>query len=262
MKQFLAILFAAGFTYVVSLLAGKLVLKLVRVKLSRLEEHFLGFVLGAACLSTIVFALTAAGLAHRGVFLAAGLVIIVLALWRGAHRFSGDAPLAPLPRYWKIVFGLLYTVFGLLYLGNAMLPEASPDGVAYHVAYPASYLAAHHFPRITTSLYAGYPEGVEMLFLFAYAFGKHTAAAVLHLLFTLITPLGMLAYGSRIGSPVTGVAGALLFFLSPVVGKARSIAYVDVAMAAAVVAAFLMLAIWRQEPQRRHLVTIGLVAGF
>jgi len=262
MKQLLAIFFATGFTYVVSLLAGKLVLKLLRVKLSRLEEHFLGFVLGAACLSTIVFALTAAGLAHRGIFLAAGLVIIVLALWRGAHRFSGDPNVTPLPKYWKIVFGVLYTAFGVLYLGNAMLPEASPDGVAYHVAYPASYLAAHHFPRITTSLYAAYPEGVEMLFLFAFAFGKHTAAAMVHLLFTLITPLGMLAYGRRIGSPVTGAAGALLFFLSPVVGKAGSSAYVDVAMAAAVFAVFLLLEIWRQEPQRRLLVAIGLVAGF
>src|SRR5258708_34795552 len=80
MKQLLAILFATGFTYAVSLLAGKLVLKLLRVKLSRLEEHFLGFVLGAACLSTLVFVLTAAGLAHRGVFLAAGLVLCFISL--------------------------------------------------------------------------------------------------------------------------------------------------------------------------------------
>src|SRR5258708_2735410 len=145
MKQLLAILFATGFTYVVCLLAGKLVLKLLRVELSRLEEHFLGFVLGAACLSALVFVLTAAGLAHRGIFLAAGLVIVVLALWRGAHRFSGDTEVTPLPKYWKIIFGLFYSAFGLLYLGNALLPEASPDGVTYHVAYPASYLAAHHF---------------------------------------------------------------------------------------------------------------------
>ena len=190
------------------------------------------------------------------------MAIIVLALWRGAHRFSGDTNVTPLPKYWRIVFGVFYTAFGVLYLGNAMLPEVSPDGVAYHVAYPASYLAAHHFPRITTSLYAGYPEGVEMLFLFAFAFGKHTAAAMVHLLFTLITPLGMLAYGRRIGSPVTGAAGALLFYLSPVVGKAGSSAYVDVAMAAAVFAVFLMLEIWRQEPQPGLLVAIGLVAGF
>src|SRR5258708_28038483 len=99
MKQLLAILFATGFTYAVSLLAGKLVLKLLRVKLSRLEEHFLGCVLGAACLSTLVFVLTAAGLAHRGVFLAAGFIIIALSFWRGAHRFSGGPHLTPFPHY-------------------------------------------------------------------------------------------------------------------------------------------------------------------
>jgi hypothetical protein len=262
MKQLLAILFASGFTYAVSLLAGKLLLKLLRVRLSRLEEHFLGFILGAACLSTVVFALTAAGLAHRGIFLAAGLVIIAVAFCRGAHRFSNDAAVTPLPKHWKIAFTVLYGAFGILYLGSALLPEASGDGVAYHVAFPASYVNAHHFPRITTNLYANYPEGAEMLFLFAFAFGKHTAAAMVHLLFTLLTPLGMLAYGRRIGSPVTGAAGALLFFLSPVVGKAGSSAYVDVAMAGAVFAVFLLLEIWRQQPRRGLLVAIGLAAGF
>ncbi|HEV2689939.1 MAG TPA: hypothetical protein VGV35_15375, partial [Bryobacteraceae bacterium] len=88
MKQLAAILFAAGFTGVVSLLSGKLLLQFLRLKLSRLEEFFLAYVLGSAALSTIVFALTAAGLAHRGNFLAAGLLIIAIAIRRGAHRFS------------------------------------------------------------------------------------------------------------------------------------------------------------------------------
>src|SRR5260370_1969819 len=97
MKQLLAILFATGFTYAVSLLAGKLVLKLLPVKLSRLEEHFLGFVLGAACLSTLVFAVTPAGPAHPGRLLAAGFIIICLALWARAQRFSRPAQVTPMP---------------------------------------------------------------------------------------------------------------------------------------------------------------------
>lgn len=261
MKQLAAILFATGFTYVVSLLAGKLVLQLLRVKLSRMEEHFLGFVLGAASLSTIVFCLTAAGLARRGVFLAAGVSIIAAAVWRGAHRFSTESGHA-LPKLWQIIFGVCYAAFGLLYLGNALLPEASPDGVTYHVAFAARYLREHHFPRITTNFFASFPEGTEMLFLFAFAFGKHTAAAMVHLLFTLVTPFGMLAYGRRIGSPVAGAAGALLFFLSPIVGKAGSSAYVDVAMASAVFAVFLLLEIWRQERHNGFLFAIGASAGF
>jgi hypothetical protein len=254
----LGILFATGFTFLVCLFAGKLVLQLVRAQLTRLEEYFLGFVTGAACLSTIVIGLTAAGLAYRSVFLAAGLVLIALALKRGAHRFSNDRGEWP----WKLLFGALFALFGVLYLGNALEPETSPDGLAYHVALAARYLREHHFPRITINFTANYPEGVEMLFLFAFAFGKHTAAAMVHFLFLLTMPLGMLAYGRRVGSPVAGVVGGLLFFMSPIVGKAGSSAYVDVALAAAVFAVFLLLEIWREEPRNGLLIPIGICAGF
>ena len=258
MRQLLGILFATGFTLVVCLAAGKLVLQLVQARLTRMEEYFLGFVTGAACLSTIVFLLTAVGQAHRGVFLAAGLVIIAFAIRRGAHRFAGVRAEWP----WRIFFGVFFVIFGLLYLGNALEPETSPDGVAYHVALAARYLREHHFPRITTNFTANYPEGMEMLFLFAFAFGKHTAAAMVHFLFLLITPFGMIAYGRRIGSPVAGVIGALLFFISPIVGKTGSSAYVDIALAGAVFAVFLLLEIWREEPRSGLLVLIGICAGF
>jgi Dolichyl-phosphate-mannose-protein mannosyltransferase len=262
MRQLLAIFFATGFTLAVCLAAGKLILQLVRARLTRLEEYFLGFVTGAACVSTIVLGLTAAGQAHRGVFLAVGLVIIALAIRRGAHRFSNAGTQMALPWTWKIIFGILFAVFGVLYLGNALEPETSPDGVAYHVALAARYLRAHHIEKITTNFTANYPEGMEMLFLFAFAFGKHTAAAMVHFLFLLMAPFGMLAYGRRIGSPVAGVIGALLFFMSPIVGKTGSSAYVDVALACAVFAVFLLLEIWREESNNGLLVPIGICAGF
>ena len=258
MRSLLGILFATGFTFVVCLSAGKLVLQLVRVKVTRLEEYFLGFIAGAAGLSTIVLALTAAGQAHRGVFLATGLVIIALAIRRGAHRFSQSRGEWP----WKIIAQVLLVVFGVLYLGNALEPEASPDGVTYHVALAARYLREHHLSRITTNFTANYPEGMEMLFLFAYAFGKHTAAAMVHFLFLFMAPFGMLAYGRRIGTPAAGVIGALLFFISPIVGKTGSSAYVDVALACAVFAVYLLLEIWREEPSNGLLVLIGVCAGF
>ena len=51
------------------------------------------------------------------------------------------------------------------------------------------------------------PEGVEMLYLYAFSLGRHSAAAMVHLLFTLLSPLGMLAFGKRMGSPLAGAVG-------------------------------------------------------
>ncbi|HLK20229.1 MAG TPA: hypothetical protein VKT81_14835 [Bryobacteraceae bacterium] len=254
----LGILFACGFNFLVCLLTGKMVLQLAGARLSRLEELFLGFVTGAACLSVIVFALAASGQARRGVFLATGLLLIALAVTRGALRFSGGGGEWP----WKLVFAALFVLFGVLYLGNALEPETSPDGLAYHVALVARYLREHRLPAIATNFTANYPEGMEMLFLFAFAFGKHTAAAMVHFLFLLMMPFGMLAYGRRVGSPVAGIIAGLLFFMSPIAGKTGTSAYVDIGLAAAVFAVFLLLEIWRAEGRNALLVPIGVCAGF
>src|SRR5712691_8939059 len=104
MSKVLALLFAAGFTYLVSLSAGKMLLDGLRVKLYRSEEYFFGFVLGSALLSTAVFALTVAHLAYTSVFLAFGLATVGLAAWRKAFRFTHDT-LPPLAIPWRIGFG-------------------------------------------------------------------------------------------------------------------------------------------------------------
>src|SRR5436190_16599701 len=96
MPQALEILFGAGFTVAVCLSLGRLLLRALRVRLYRQEEHPLAFVTGAACLSLLVFLLCAAGAARPGVFLAAGLTTLSVAVLRGVHRPVGK-PLPPLP---------------------------------------------------------------------------------------------------------------------------------------------------------------------
>ena len=261
MRQVSMLLFAAAFTYVVSLCAGKTLLGFLRVKLFRSEEYFFGFVLGSAVLSTLVFSLTAAGLAYPGVFLATGLAIVALAVWCGAHRFSVER-LPPLPARWAIGFGLLYSIFAILYLRSALLPEINPDAVAYHIALPARYLREHHFPPSQRDMMANLSEGIEMLFLFAFAFGKHSAGAMVHLVYTLVLPFGMLSYGRRKGLPIVGAAGALLVFMSPIVGKLSASGYIDVAVACVVFGVFYLLEIWRDDQSPSLLVAVGLLAGF
>ena len=164
------------------------------------EENFLGFVLGAALLSTAIFLLAAVGLAYRAVFFAVGIGVILLAVRYKAHRRSADR-LPSLPGVWAWAFFAVYAAFSILYLSNALAPETSPDGVQYHLGFPVRYLDQHRLVPVTTDMYASLSAGIEMLFLFAFAFGKHSAAAMVHLLFLLVLPFGMLSYGKRIGMP-------------------------------------------------------------
>jgi hypothetical protein len=261
MPQAFYILFGACFTTASAWAVGGLLFQLLHLKLRRHEHHLLAFVTGSACLSLMVFLLATVGMVRKGVLLVLGATLIALAIRRRVHRDAGE-PFPALPRVWRIVFGAGFLLFGVLYLANAMAPEISADGGAYHLRFVAEYFRAHGFVRITTNMYANLSQGLELLMLFAFVFGRYSSAAMVHFAFLLALPLLMLGYARRRGIPVAGVAGALLTFLSPVVGVDGISAYNDVATACVLFAVFYLLEIWDAERQTALLVPIGLVAGF
>ena len=262
MPPAIPILFGAVFTVVVCLALGKLALRSLPLKLYRQEEHAFAFVTGAAVLSLLMFLLCAVHAVRPGILLAVGLGIVAAAIGRGAHKPSGK-PLPPVPVLWMWVFRSVFALFSILYFVNAMAPEMSPDGMTYHLGVVSQYMRARGFLRITTNMYANLSEGVEMLYLFAYAFGRHSAAALTHFAFLVTLPLAMLCYARRFGFPAAGVCGALLLFASPVVGLDGSVAYNDVATACILFTVFYLVQIWlAEEGSRALLAPIGLIAGF
>lgn len=261
MRAVLAILFGASLTVATAWCIGTIVLRKLSLALYRVEERLFAFLLGSACLSAIMFALAALKLVHKGVLLGLAILAIGYAVYSGAHR-----PIVPefpaLPRRWKWVFAAAFSFFTVLYFFNALAPEVSPDGMAYHLGEVAKYTRAHGFVKITTNLYGNLSQGIELLFLHAFLFGKHSAAALVHYAFLVCLTFLMLSYGRRIGQPGVGVAGAIFLYASPVVGMDGTIAYNDVAVAAIAFALFYLLQIWDQERAANLLVPIGILTGF
>jgi len=256
-----AILFGVTFFIATSWALGAILLRKLAVTLYRVEERLLGFVVGSACLSAIVFALAAMKLVHKGIFLAVGAAAIGYAIYSGAYRPQGkDFP--KLAAAWKWLFGAVFAAFTVLYFFNAMAPEISPDGMAYHLSFVAKYARAHGFVRIPENMYAHLSQGIELLFLFAFEFGKHSAASLVHYSFLLAVTFLMVCYGRRIGYPGVGVSGALFFYASPVVGQDGVIAYNDVAVAAILFALYYLLQVWGEDKNAKLLVPIGILAGF
>jgi len=97
---------------------------------------------------------------------------------------------------------------------------------------------------------------VEMLYLWAFAFGQHSAAAMVHFAFLIALVWQMFAYGRRVGLPLAGACAALLVFASPVVGVDGTSAYNDVAVAAIAFTLFHLLQIWDDVRSPRLLVAI------
>jgi hypothetical protein len=246
--QALSILFGALFTVAVATALGASLLR------DSCEDLAVRFVTGAAALSGAVFFLCTAQLAYPLVFALLGAA--ALFLWRGHPGRDRQGALA------NRLLLLAFTLYFILYFFNSMAPEASFDGSRYHLALAGRYLREHGFHRIANNMYASLSQGVEMLYLWAYAFGRHSAAAMVHFAFLLALVWQMFAYGRRIGLPLAGACAALLVFSSPVVGVDGTSAYIDVAVAAIAFTLFYLLQIWDESRSPRLLVAIGLVAGF
>ncbi|MEO7649795.1 MAG: hypothetical protein ABIZ80_04960 [Bryobacteraceae bacterium] len=260
MPQLFYILFGAAFTVAVSTAFGKLLFGRWKLPVYREEHHLFAFVTGSACLSLLTFLLCAAHVARKSVFLWTGIAILAAAWWK-RDRTARD-PLPPLPAFWKWLFAVVFSWYGVYYLAHAMAPELSPDGTTYHLGLVARYLRAHGFDGNTTNMYANLSQGFEMLFLFAFAFGKHSAAAMVHFAFLIALPLAMVCYGRRMGFPVAGVCGALMFFLSPIVGLDGISAYNDVATACILFTLFYLLQIWAGCRAASLVMPVGVLAGF
>jgi hypothetical protein len=241
----LAALLGAALTAAACYAAGAMLIDRLSLSdgLYRFERLPLAFTLGAACLHLAVFAILALHLAYWPVFVVLLLGVIGTAVLKGSWRLRGE-PGDPLSLNLKRICILLFGAFTLLYFFHAWAPENSPDGSGYHLGFVLRYLRAHRFLHITTDIYATLSQGIEMLYVPAFAIGQQSAAALVHLAFTGALALAILAYGRRLGKPWVGAAAAFLTYASPVVGIDASSAYIDLGVAAVVFSAFYWLEIW------------------
>ena len=89
-------------------------------------------------------------------------------------------------------------------------------------------------------------QGFEMLFVPAFAFGRHSAARLVHCAFLLATVPLILRIGRRLELPEGVVlAAAVLYFCAPMTGITGTSAYTDAGGVFFTLATFYVLLVWR-----------------
>jgi hypothetical protein len=97
-----------------------------------------------------------------------------------------------------------------------------------------------------------------MLFLFAFTFGRHSAAALVHFAYLAALPLLIADFGARRGLALAGAFGGLFVFATPIAGIDGVSTYNDIALAAIWFSLFAIL----DDAGRQHAVPAGMLAGF
>lgn len=213
------------------------------------------FTAGAAVYSLLVFALLACGAGYLWVYAALCGALCSLA-WRRRAARSGSLP--SMPWAYRILFGTA----AALYFIYALAPETQPDAAGYHLRIVGDYVRLHGFSR-RSGFYDVLPQGLEMLFVPAFALGAHSAARLVHFTFLLaVIPL-MRGLASELGyQSSVGLAAAALLFLAPVSGVAGTSAYTDLALLCGVCSALYLLIRWDRERTAMLLALAGLQTAF
>jgi hypothetical protein len=242
----LATLFGAAFTLATAYALGVLAMRKHPVP----PEIALG--IGAAAESVLVFLLLLFHLAHWGVFLGIGAAAIVAAWrWRGLGAGADDPVRIPLAGW------VIFAAYGVWYLVNALAPETIADGITYHLGLPNEYLRLGGFGDHIT-FYGLVPQGMEMLYTVAFAFGRHAAAKMVEFAFFVATLPLIFRVGRRLGaSDLACLVAAVFYFCAPVAGITGSSSYND---AAGVF--FLLAALYLLLGDPRYLMPAGVLAGF
>ena len=232
--------------------------------LRRLPVPFaISLALGAAAESTIVFLLLVCGVANRVSFLVLGVACLAV-FWfagRGAARIHEPSQ-KPADRITLYLAGAALACFGALYVINAMAPELEPDARAYHLGLTAEYVRLGAFPG-RVGFYEMLPQGLEMLFVPAFAFGNHSAARLVHCAFLLATLPLMLSIGRRLKINESAVrVASVLYFCAPVAGITGTSTYTDAGGVFFTLATFYVLLLWRDTRDLRYLAVAGITAGF
>jgi hypothetical protein len=208
--------------------------------------------LGAAAYSFLVFVLLIAHALNWIALLILGSAIAAAAwAFRGPSAESGNLRI-PRPAW------IIFAAFGIWYLVNALAPETVADGVTYHLGLAREYVRLVGFPdRI--AFYDLVPQGMEMLYTAAFAFGRHAAAKLVEFAFFIATVPLIFRVGRRLGaSDLASTVAAVFYFCAPVAGITGSSSYNDAAGVFFLLAAFYLLLL----DDSRYLLPAGALAGF
>ncbi len=154
---------------------------------------------------------------------------------------------------------------GLIALLTLILCLLPPDGnewdaIAYHLAFPKTYLQSGEMVEIPFMHQSYFPPLLDMLFLLGLWLGGEPSAKVFHWAMGMMTALGLAGFIAR--HQGDGSVGALLWLGTPVVAWQAFTAYVD--LSTALYASLSVYALYEgiRQRQTHWLWLAGVIMGF
>jgi len=254
----------------VALALGGLAAKALGIKPDGLlEGSAFGLALGFGALAYLILAIGLVGGLYLPVLIGLLAILALISLRelrtvvpaflravrkRGAEKLSPSGGL--------MVFGS--AILGVLGLIAALAPPSATDwdGLAYHLAVPKMYLAAHRIFYVAFTSHSNFPFLTEMLYTLGLALHGPGAAKLFHYSMFLATAAGILSLCRRHVTPASGPIAVLLFMSVPLVLWEAGIAYADISTALYVLLAAYAVLNWEETGVKGWIWMAGILSGF
>ncbi|MBN1120385.1 MAG: hypothetical protein JXJ17_04865 [Anaerolineae bacterium] len=146
----------------------------------------------------------------------------------------------------------------------ALLPETKWDALTYHLVAPDWYLKEGRIFSYPENHFFGFPQLVEMLFLWVMVLAGPNAAALINGMFGLLLLSMLLGLLNRYGKPAVGWVVVAMLLISDSVWGQFFWAYNDLAYMAYTLAAIILILAWGRDnnrPDNRLLILSGVMTG-
>jgi hypothetical protein len=161
-----------------------------------------------------------------------------------------------------LVVTVLVVVYAALF-AQALRPIVAWDADVYHLTVPRLYLEHGGFRRIPFNVYSNWPLAVQLLFALAMTWKDYVLATAVHYGFGVLLAISTGALVARVATPTWGAIAAGLLTMHPVFLYEIRVAYVDVACAFFLFAAFVALHRALEDPgaERGFMLAAGIACG-
>lgn len=247
---------------------GRLLLRRFDESLAGLEQGALAALLGLGLLGFVVL-----GIGLLGLFPPAWLAWLVMSgllavlhrpalAWLRCIRQSLRAMVLHEPaRFHRWLRNGVVILLGLAFL-SALAPPTAWDALTYHLAGPKLYLQSGQIISYPQNHFLGFPQGVQMLYLWLMILARPQAAALLHWCFGVLALLLVLGLAERAGRPAAGLIAAAALLVSGSLWGEFSWPYNDLALMAYALAALTVIGIWDRTDERRRSDLLALAGVF
>lgn len=152
-------------------------------------------------------------------------------------------------------------VLVVMALTLALAPPTATDALVYHLAVPKAYLQHHGIINLPNNIYSFFPLQFEMIYLFCLMLKGGALAQLAGLGMTLLTLSAMVLFYKRHFSSRYACLVPVVFFATPTVWRASSVAYVDAPVAGLLFLAFYAWDRWRLTNREGWFLTMIALAA-